>query len=340
MTHMLCHTLRHHTSFWVIPKHHWHHCASTTGLAPLLRTCRPRSIQTIQPVSRLMPSTPLCTYIKHVPSTSLTHSHVPLKCVLLTPSNMPLIRVQLMPSTPWGCWWHWWHALWNTDILRTSKLTPHTSLIYGGSTHISSIQSGLCVQLDFERLIVHFCQYKVFFLSLTFVFIIWICCVGWVTWLAWLLGNHARSINTECMLSTPSIVPLKCVRLMPSMPSPAPLTCPTQTHAINAIDTFTHAPQTCTVDALNALIMCPSNVRCNVDALDALIMCPLECALSMPLNACDRCHQCPRTHPPNAFNWIDAVNALMRPSNTCDRCRWQPHMQPLNTPTCTCIFLR
>ena len=47
----LRHTLRHRSSSRVILRHHWHHYASTTGLAPLLRIRRPRGVPTIQPVS-------------------------------------------------------------------------------------------------------------------------------------------------------------------------------------------------------------------------------------------------------------------------------------------------
>ena len=54
MTHMLRHTLRHHSSSWVILRHHWHHCVSTTGLAPLLRIRRPRGVQMIWPVSYIL----------------------------------------------------------------------------------------------------------------------------------------------------------------------------------------------------------------------------------------------------------------------------------------------
>ena len=47
----LRHTLRHCSSSWVIPRHHWHHHVSTTGSALLLRIRRPRGVPTIRPVS-------------------------------------------------------------------------------------------------------------------------------------------------------------------------------------------------------------------------------------------------------------------------------------------------
>ena len=174
---------------------------------------------------RSMPSMPLCTYIKRVPSTSLTHSHAPLKhahcrCPQTRPSNVRnqhRRRPRMHPSSTWGHWWRWWHTLRNTNILHASKLASHTSLVYSGSAHISGIQSGLRIQLDFERLIIHFCWHKVFFLSLTFVFFVWICCVGWVTWPAWLLGNHARSVDAKHALSMPSNMRNRCCR-HPYMP--------------------------------------------------------------------------------------------------------------------------